>query len=63
MAREPIRVLYAREHGTIYPGRGVFLAGPTPPAGRWHTLPVADKTKLVPGSFVEAVAEALISRR
>jgi hypothetical protein len=34
MAHEPIRVLYAREHGTIFPGQGVFLAGPTPPDGQ-----------------------------
>ena len=28
---EPIRTLYSRSHGTIYPGLGVFLAGPTGP--------------------------------
>ena len=31
---EPIRVLYSRQHCTIYPGLGVFLAGPTPPEGQ-----------------------------
>lgn len=31
---EPIRVLYAREHTTVWPGLGVFLAGPTPPEER-----------------------------
>lgn len=31
---EPIRVLFAREHTTIWPGLGVFLAGPTPPEDR-----------------------------
>lgn len=31
---EPIRVLYAREHTTVWPGLGVFLAGPTPPEDR-----------------------------
>jgi hypothetical protein len=30
---ESIRVLFSRNHGTIYPGLGVFLAGPTPPDG------------------------------
>lgn len=30
---ESIRVLYAREHTTIFPKSGVFLAGPTPPNG------------------------------
>jgi len=34
VAHEPIRVLYSRNHGTIYPGLGVFLAGPTPPDGQ-----------------------------
>jgi hypothetical protein len=33
-AHEPIRVLYAREHATVWPGLGVFLAGPTPPEPR-----------------------------
>jgi hypothetical protein len=28
---EKIRVLYSREHQTIFPRLGVFLAGPTPP--------------------------------
>ena len=39
---ESIRVLFAREHTTIWPGLGVFLAGPTPPedrmAGGWRRL-------------------------
>gem|GEM_PF-1698864 len=30
---EPLRVLYSREHTTIFPKLGVFLAGPTPPNG------------------------------
>lgn len=34
LTHEPIRTLYSREHGTIYPGQGVFLAGPTPPDGQ-----------------------------
>ncbi len=34
---EALRVLYAREHTTIYPGLGVFLAGPTPPDGQMTT--------------------------
>lgn len=29
--KSKIRVLYAREHTTIFPKLGVFLAGPTPP--------------------------------
>jgi len=28
-----IRTIFAREHGTIFPKLGVFLAGPTPPDG------------------------------
>ncbi|MEM7247480.1 MAG: nucleoside 2-deoxyribosyltransferase domain-containing protein [Acidobacteriota bacterium] len=28
-----MRVLFARQHATIYPGKGIFLAGPTPPDG------------------------------
>ena len=28
-----IRTLYSREHTTIFPKLGVFLAGPTPPSG------------------------------
>jgi len=28
-----LRTLFARKHATIYPGKGVFLAGPTPPDG------------------------------
>jgi hypothetical protein len=39
---ETIRVLYAREHTTVWPGLGVFLAGPTPPearmAGSWRRV-------------------------
>lgn len=31
--KESLRVLYAREHTTIFPKLGVFLAGPTPPNG------------------------------
>ncbi|HEY9842738.1 MAG TPA: hypothetical protein V6D23_19895 [Candidatus Obscuribacterales bacterium] len=27
----PLRVLYSRDHTTVWPGLGVFLAGPTPP--------------------------------
>lgn len=34
---EPIRVLFAREHTTVWPGLGVFLAGPTPPPHRMST--------------------------
>jgi hypothetical protein len=30
---EPIRMLHAREHATVFPGLGVFLAGPTPADG------------------------------
>lgn len=30
---EPIRTLFARQHTTIFPKMGVFLAGPTPPNG------------------------------
>jgi hypothetical protein len=26
---ESLRVLFAREHATVFPGLGVFLAGPT----------------------------------
>lgn len=33
MKHEPIRVLFSRNHTTVYPGSGVFLAGPTPPDG------------------------------
>ncbi len=36
-SHEPIRVLYAREHTTVWPGLGVFLAGPTPPEERMAT--------------------------
>lgn len=36
-SHEPIRVLYAREHTTVWPGLGVFLAGPTPPEDRMAT--------------------------
>ncbi len=36
-SHEPIRVLYAREHTTVWPGLGVFLAGPTPPEPRMAT--------------------------
>ncbi|MCP4131159.1 MAG: hypothetical protein GY754_09280 [bacterium] len=28
-----MRTLFARNHATIYPKKGVFLAGPTPPSG------------------------------
>lgn len=28
-----IRILFSRDHTTIYPKLGVFLAGPTPPSG------------------------------
>jgi len=28
-----IRILFSREHTTIFPKLGVFLAGPTPPSG------------------------------
>lgn len=31
MQKEKLRVIYAREHTTIFPKLGVFLAGPTPP--------------------------------
>lgn len=31
MKKENIRIIYAREHTTIFPKLGVFLAGPTPP--------------------------------
>jgi hypothetical protein len=34
LTHEPIRTLYSREHATVYPGQGVFLAGPTPPDGQ-----------------------------
>lgn len=34
--KESIRVLYAREHTTIFPKLGVFLAGPTPPNEEMH---------------------------
>ncbi len=33
MTHEKIRVLYSRQHQTIFPKLGVFLGGPTPPAG------------------------------
>lgn len=29
-----IRVLYSRDHATVYSGLGVFLAGPTPPESK-----------------------------
>ena len=41
MAHEPIRVLYAREHATVYPGQGVFLAGPDP-----ARVPLAERIHL-----------------
>ena len=28
-----MRTLFSRKHATIYPGKGIFLAGPTPPNG------------------------------
>ena len=34
--KEPIRTLYSRNHTTILPKLGVFLAGPTPPDGQMH---------------------------
>ncbi len=33
MPTEKIRTLYARQHQTVFPKLGVFLAGPTPPDG------------------------------
>jgi hypothetical protein len=33
VTHEPIRVVFSRQHATIYPGLGVFLAGPTPTDG------------------------------
>jgi len=41
-----LRTLYSRKHATVYPGKGVFLAGPTPPNGEmvsgWRR-PVIDR--------------------
>ncbi|MDJ1469777.1 nucleoside 2-deoxyribosyltransferase domain-containing protein [Xanthocytophaga flava] len=37
MEREKIRVLYARQHQTVFPKLGVFLGGPTPPGGEAMT--------------------------
>lgn len=37
MPHEPLRVVFAREHTTIFPGLGVFLAGPTPPEDTMKT--------------------------
>jgi hypothetical protein len=34
MTKEKIRTLFAREHSTIFPKLGVFLAGPTPENGQ-----------------------------
>ena len=33
MIHEKIRVLYSRQHQTVFPKLGVFLGGPTPPSG------------------------------
>ncbi|MEM1217020.1 MAG: nucleoside 2-deoxyribosyltransferase domain-containing protein [Bacteroidota bacterium] len=32
-----IRTLFAREHETVFPRLGVFLAGPTPPSGKMRS--------------------------
>ncbi len=34
MKHESIRTLFSREHTTVFPRMGVFLAGPTPPNGQ-----------------------------
>ncbi len=34
MVKETIRTLFAREHSTVFPKLGVFLAGPTPENGQ-----------------------------
>ncbi len=33
MHHEPLRTLFSRQHDTVFPKLGVFLAGPTPPDG------------------------------
>lgn len=35
--KSPIRALYSRDHDTVFPKLGVFLAGPTPPDGAMKT--------------------------
>jgi len=37
MHYEPIRTLFSRNHDTVFPKLGVFLAGPTPPDGHMQT--------------------------
>lgn len=37
MPHEPIRTLFSRQHDTVFPRLGVFLAGPTPPDGQMAT--------------------------
>lgn len=37
MPHEPIRTLFSRNHDTVFPRLGVFLAGPTPPDGAMTT--------------------------
>lgn len=34
MPHEPIRTLFSRQHDTVFPRLGAFLAGPTPPDGQ-----------------------------
>jgi hypothetical protein len=34
---EPIRTLFSRDHDTVFPKLGVFLAGPTPPSGKMRS--------------------------
>ena len=49
MTRETIRTLFSRNHSTIFPKMGVFLAGPTPPNGDMLTgwrRKVIEKLKL-----------------
>ncbi len=37
MKTEAIRTLFSRDHDTVFPRLGVFLAGPTPPDGAMET--------------------------
>ncbi|MEM9526609.1 MAG: nucleoside 2-deoxyribosyltransferase domain-containing protein [Bacteroidota bacterium] len=59
MHHEPIRTLFSRQHDTIFPKLGVFLAGPTPPDGQmdngWRrvvTNALKQDSRLHPGMIV-----------
>lgn len=59
MNHETIRTLFSREHTTIFPKMGVFLAGPTPPNGQmlngWRRKVISylkEDSRLHPGMVV-----------